>query len=41
MAYEQIFAAAGTPNAVFGLSPQELVSLTQGQSMVMNALRLS
>lgn len=33
--YEQIFAAAGTPNAVFGLSPQELISLTGGQTLPM------
>ena len=31
--YEQIFAAAGTPNAVFGLSPDELLALTGGQAM--------
>lgn len=33
--YEQIFAAAGTPNAVFGLSPAELLTLTGGQKMAM------
>ena len=33
--YEQIFAAAGTPNAVFGLSPTELLTLTDGQTMAM------
>jgi prolyl-tRNA editing enzyme YbaK/EbsC (Cys-tRNA(Pro) deacylase) len=29
--YAEIWAAAGTPHAVFRLSPQELVSLTAGQ----------
>lgn len=29
--YAEIWAAAGTPHAVFRLSPQELVSLTGGQ----------
>ena len=33
--YQQIFAAAGTPNAVFGLSPDELLALTGGQVMAM------
>lgn len=31
--YERIFAAAGTPNAVFGLSPDELLQLTGGRAM--------
>jgi len=31
--YERIFAAAGTPNAVFGLSPDELLKLTGGRAM--------
>lgn len=29
--YEYIWAAAGTPNAVFSLTPQQLVQLTGGQ----------
>ncbi|MBW6474287.1 MAG: hypothetical protein K0B14_14270, partial [Anaerolineaceae bacterium] len=29
--YEEIWAAAGTPNAVFRLSPQELVLITNGK----------
>lgn len=29
--YEEIWAAAGTPNAVFRLSPQDLVRMTGGQ----------
>lgn len=29
--FERIFAAAGTPNAIFGLSPQELLQLCQAQ----------
>jgi prolyl-tRNA editing enzyme YbaK/EbsC (Cys-tRNA(Pro) deacylase) len=28
--YERIWAAAGTPNAVFGLTPQELVAIAGG-----------
>jgi prolyl-tRNA editing enzyme YbaK/EbsC (Cys-tRNA(Pro) deacylase) len=31
MAYAQIWAAAGTPNAVFRLTPADLVRLTGGQ----------
>ncbi|MBW6474362.1 MAG: YbaK/EbsC family protein [Anaerolineaceae bacterium] len=31
MNYEVIWAAAGTPNAVFRLSPQELVLITKGK----------
>lgn len=31
MQYEEIWAAAGTPNAVFRLSPQELVMITAGK----------
>jgi prolyl-tRNA editing enzyme YbaK/EbsC (Cys-tRNA(Pro) deacylase)/protein tyrosine phosphatase (PTP) superfamily phosphohydrolase (DUF442 family) len=30
LAYDEIWAAAGTPNAVFQLTPQQLVSLTGG-----------
>ncbi len=30
MAFEEIWAAAGTPNAVFRLTPADLVALTQG-----------
>ena len=30
MAFETIWAAAGTPNAVFRLTPAELVALTEG-----------
>ena len=33
--YEIIWAAAGTPNAVFQLTPQELVSMTQGQVLAL------
>ena len=29
--FEEIRAAAGTPNAVFRLTPQDLVALTGGQ----------
>lgn len=29
--YEQVWAAAGTPHAVFGLSPQHLADMTAGQ----------
>lgn len=29
--YEEIWAAAGTPHAVFQLTPQQLLALTQGQ----------
>lgn len=29
--YPRIFAAAGTPNAIFGLTPEELLNLTQGR----------
>jgi prolyl-tRNA editing enzyme YbaK/EbsC (Cys-tRNA(Pro) deacylase) len=29
--YEEIWAAAGTPNAVFRLSPQELALITRGK----------
>lgn len=31
--YPQVFAAAGTPNAVFGLSPGELLRLTGGRTV--------
>ena len=31
--YPQVFAAAGTPNALFGLSPEELIKLTAGRTM--------
>lgn len=34
LGYEEIWAAAGTPHAVFKLTPQELVSLTSGQISV-------
>ncbi|RIH89670.1 YbaK/EbsC family protein [Calidithermus roseus] len=34
--YEQVWAAAGTPNAVFALSPQQLVALTGGRVMAVN-----
>lgn len=33
LVYDRIFAAAGTPNAVFGLSPQELLKLTGGRTL--------
>lgn len=29
--YEEIWAAAGTPNAVFKLTPSELIKMTEGQ----------
>jgi prolyl-tRNA editing enzyme YbaK/EbsC (Cys-tRNA(Pro) deacylase) len=29
--YEEIWAAAGTPNAVFRLTPQQLVEITRGE----------
>jgi prolyl-tRNA editing enzyme YbaK/EbsC (Cys-tRNA(Pro) deacylase) len=31
LAYSEIWAAAGTPNAVFRLTPSELLALTAGQ----------
>ncbi len=31
MQYDEIWAAAGTPNAVFKLTPQQLVMITQGR----------
>ena len=31
LAFEDIWAAAGTPNAVFNLTPQQLVDMTGGQ----------
>jgi prolyl-tRNA editing enzyme YbaK/EbsC (Cys-tRNA(Pro) deacylase) len=31
LAYQEIWAAAGTPNAVFRLTPQELLALTEGR----------
>jgi prolyl-tRNA editing enzyme YbaK/EbsC (Cys-tRNA(Pro) deacylase) len=31
MQYKEIWAAAGTPNAVFGLSPGDLVEMTKGK----------
>ncbi|MGD8561429.1 MAG: YbaK/EbsC family protein [Desulfarculaceae bacterium] len=31
MRFEQIWAAAGTPKAVFKLTPQDLIRMTQGQ----------
>lgn len=31
LTYQEIWAAAGTPNAVFKLKPEELVSMTGGQ----------
>ncbi len=31
LAFQEIWAAAGTPNAVFRLTPQDLVALTGGQ----------
>jgi len=33
MAYQDIYAAAGTPKAVFRLSPQELLRITGGELM--------
>lgn len=33
LAYPQVWAAAGTPHAVFSLSPQELVRMTGGEVM--------
>lgn len=29
--YQQVWAAAGTPHAVFGIAPQELLTVTQGK----------
>jgi len=34
--YEQVWAAAGTPNAIFALTPQQLVALTGGRVMAVN-----
>lgn len=34
--YEQLWAAAGTPNAVFALSPRQLLALTGGRVMAVN-----
>lgn len=31
LTYEQIWAAAGTPNAVFPLTPTDLIQITQGE----------
>ena len=31
LAYAEIWAAAGTPNAVFGLTPQDLLAITEGK----------
>ena len=31
LAFESIWAAAGTPNAVFCLTPDELLAMTRGQ----------
>lgn len=31
LTYQELWAAAGTPNAVFCLTPEELITLTQGQ----------
>jgi prolyl-tRNA editing enzyme YbaK/EbsC (Cys-tRNA(Pro) deacylase) len=31
MVYQEIWAAAGTPNSVFRLSPNDLLAITQGQ----------
>ncbi len=31
LAFQEIWAAAGTPNAVFRLTPEDLVALTGGQ----------
>jgi prolyl-tRNA editing enzyme YbaK/EbsC (Cys-tRNA(Pro) deacylase) len=31
MAYSEIWAAAGTPHAVFRLTPEELLKITEGQ----------
>lgn len=33
LGFDRIFAAAGTPNAIFGLSPDELLKLTGGRTM--------
>lgn len=33
MRHEEIWAAAGTPHAVFKLSPQELAAMTQGKTV--------
>jgi len=33
LTFEQIWAAAGTPNAVFPLTPADLVKITSGEVM--------
>jgi prolyl-tRNA editing enzyme YbaK/EbsC (Cys-tRNA(Pro) deacylase) len=34
--YGQVWAAAGTPNALFALDPRQLVTLTRGRVMAVN-----
>ena len=36
LSYEVIWAAAGTPNAVFRLSPQDLITITGGKAAPIN-----
>ncbi|WP_374707518.1 YbaK/EbsC family protein [Meiothermus sp.] len=35
--YERIYAAAGTPFALFGLSPEELLALTGGRVVALKS----
>jgi prolyl-tRNA editing enzyme YbaK/EbsC (Cys-tRNA(Pro) deacylase) len=37
MAYEEIWAAAGTPQALFALTPEQLVDITQGEVVEVKA----
>ena len=38
MDYEEIWAAAGTPQALFALTPQQLVDITRGEVMEVKAV---
>jgi prolyl-tRNA editing enzyme YbaK/EbsC (Cys-tRNA(Pro) deacylase) len=38
MDYEEIWAAAGTPQALFALTPQQLVDITQGEVVEVKAI---
>lgn len=35
MAYQEIWAAAGTPNSVFRLSPNDLLEITHGKTVIL------
>jgi prolyl-tRNA editing enzyme YbaK/EbsC (Cys-tRNA(Pro) deacylase) len=37
MGFDEIWAAAGSPNSVFRLTPQDLVRVTEGQVLVLKA----